>query len=544
MLRGAVRTAPFGVVEFVARPDTVPAPSHEKRFLRSAGLISLLTVVSRIFGLVRDQTVALFLGTSHHADAFYIAYRIPNLLRRLTGEGAVSAAFIPVFTSYVREHSREDAVRLVHRSFYGLGTFLAATTLLGIIFSEPLIKFFAFGFTRVPGKIEMTSDMNRIMFPYMLAVGLYALSLGVLNSYRVFGPGALAPALFNLCVIASAFLLSPHVSHPAFALSLGVLLGGVVQFALQVPFLLRQGVTFRPALSFQDPTLVRMGRLLIPVTFGAGIVQINLLIDTQFASFLGEGAAAAFSIADRLMEFVLGAYSVALVTAVLPTLSEQAAEKRLDQLKGTLLFGARMVTFITVPSTLGLILLRQPIIEVLFQHGAFGARSTQLTATALLYLTVGLTAFSLVKLVVAAFYALQNTKAPVQCAALALLVNLGANFVFFRPLGVGGPPLATTVAAFFNLALLWWIFSRRWGGLPGRELLSSLGRSAAATAVMSLVISGLIRMPGFYEGRPLGPRILALACTIGVGAAVYFAVAWMLRAGELKELAQIFRRRR
>jgi putative peptidoglycan lipid II flippase len=332
-------------------------------------------------------------------------------------------------------------------------------------------------------------------------------------------------------------------SEPSIALAVGVVIGGVLQLAIQLPPLLKVGWRFRPRLDFSNPGVRRAAALMAPVVFGAGIVQVNVFVDSIFASFLQEGSVASIYVADRVMELVLGGYAIALSTAILPLLSRQAAENRIDEMKTTLNFGARLVLFITVPAMIGLIVLRQPIIEVLFEHGEFDATSTALTTWALMFFALGLPAFSLVKIVVPAFYALHDTKTPVKIAFIAMFLNAGLNFLFFRPLSNGGPPLATTLSASFNSLSLMVIFYRRHGSYGVRGILVSLLKFICAALALGAVTTILINRDGFYFGQPLAQQIFALAATIAAGGATYFAAVYLLGAREVGELLDVVRGR-
>jgi putative peptidoglycan lipid II flippase len=326
--------------------------SEHRQLLRSASVISAATILSRIFGYVRDYRVAFLLGAGTANDAYTIAYRIPNLLRRLVGEGAVSAAFIPLFSRYLAEEKRKEAWEFANAMLTLATVFLAALTILGIIFSPLIVNLFASGFSGTPGKMELTSTLNRIMFPYIFLISLSALTMGVLNSLQQFAAPAFAPVLLNLAVIVFSFL-GGYFGDITYALAAGVVAGGVLQLAVQIPPLLKSGWRVRLKLDLSHPGVRRVTKLLGPVMFGVGIVQVNMLVDSQFASYLEEGSVTSIYIADRVMELVLGSYAVAVSTVILPLLSRQAVERRLDEMKATLNFATRVILFITIPSTVG-----------------------------------------------------------------------------------------------------------------------------------------------------------------------------------------------
>ena len=516
--------------------------SEHRTLLRSASLVTAITLLSRIFGYVRDQRIAFLLGAGVAADAYTVAYMIPNLLRRLVGEGAVSAAFIPIFSKYIARDDREDAWEFANTLITLVTLVMTVLTVLGILLSPLLVRAMAYGFSETPGKLELTTFLNRIMFPYIFFISLSAMAMGILNSFHKFAASAFAPVLLNLSVITLSFMTGLFPS-PEMALAVGVVIGGIAQVVVQMPQLIGTGWRFRPRLNLADAAVRRAGRLMVPVVAGVGVAQINFVVGGMFASFLGDGPRMALYLSDRVMELVLGGYAIAIATVVLPLLSRQAAEHRMDEMKATLSFASRIILFITVPSTVGLIVLRVPIIEVLFEHGEFDAASTALTTWPLLFFALGLSAFSIVKVIVPAFYSLEDTRTPVQVAFWAMLLNVVFNFAFFRPLEVGGPALAMSLAAFFNAIALIVIFIRRYGTIGLAKINASLVRFAVAALPLGFLAAALINRPGFYYGQALGQRIFALVATILASAVVYFLAAFLLRCRELREIRDVFLRR-
>jgi putative peptidoglycan lipid II flippase len=511
--------------------------SEHRHLIKSASLISLLTTISRVLGYLRDSRIAFLLGAGTAADAYTTAYRIPNLLRRLVGEGAVSAAFIPVFTRYLADDKKADAWEFANTVLTLITLFLTVCTVIGIVFSPLIVRLFASGFGDTPGKLELTAALNRIMFPYIFLISLTAFVMGVLNSFHQFSAPAFSPVLLNLTMIAFSFLgsLFGDVTR---TLAVGVVVGGVLQLAVQIPALLRTGWKLRFRIDFLNPGVRQLARLIVPIIFGVGIVQINVLVSTQFASYLQEGSVTALYIADRVMELVLGVYAVAVATVILPLLSRQAALRQMDELKTTLNFAARMILFITLPATVGLIILRREIIEVLFQHGDFRASSTALTARALPFFAIGLCAFSMLKIIVPGFYALRDTRTPVKIGFIAMFLNVGLNFVFLGPLQNGGPALATSVSAFFSAFSLLVIFYKRYGSFDVRGIAQSVLKFGVASMALGAVAYIGIHWPGLYAGR-MTQRAAALGGTILASTATYFAAAVLLRTQELTELRAV-----
>src|SRR5437870_609742 len=511
--------------------------SEHRHLLKSASLISAFTILSRIFGYIRDSRIAYLLGAGTAADAYTTAYRIPNLLRRLVGEGAVSAAFIPVFARYLAENKKKDAWEFANTMLTLITIALTALTVAGIVLSPLLVRLFASGFAETPGKLELTATLNRVMFPYIFLISMSALAMGVLNSFHRFGAPAFSPVVLNLTMITFSFLggLFGDVTR---TLAVGVVVGGLMQLAIQLPPLLNSGWKLQLKLDFSHPGVRTVAKLMVPVIFGVGIVQINVLVDTQFASYLEEGSVTAIYIADRVMELVLGGYAVAVSTVILPLLSRQAALRQMGELKTTLNFAARIILFITLPATVGLVILRQEIIEVLFQHGDFDAASTALTAWALPFFAIGLSAFSMVKIIVPAFYALEDTRTTVKIAFVAMFLNIGLNFLFIRPLRNGGPALATSVSAFFNSLALLAIFYHRYGSFGVRGIMQSVLKFVAGSVALGIVVYAVGHWPGLYAGR-MTQKALALGVTIAAGAATYFATASLLQTRELEELKAV-----
>src|SRR5467141_1931851 len=521
--------------------------TEKKQILKSASIITLVTIVSRILGYVRDQRIALLLGTTPAADAYVLAYRIPNLFRRLVAEGSMTASFIPVFSSYMREKSKEEVWEFANRLFWTLALVAAVITVLGMVFSPEVVRLFAG--KNIAG-IEAV-ELNRIIFPYLFFVSLAALAMGILNCFHVFGLPAATPVFLNLATIFFTFaLVRNYFQDAATSIAVGVLVGGVLQFLIQVPLLVRKGMNFDFGISFSHPAIRDVARLMIPRLFGIGIGQINLLIDTRFAtaSMMPEGSLAALYLADRVMELVLGGYAIAVATAILPMMSHQAAGKDYEALKKTLSFSVRIVAFITIPAALGLMILREPIIRVLFQHGQFVAESTRLTARALLYYSIGLPALASVKLIVPAFYSTRDTKTPVIIASISLVINIVLNIVFiqffYKRVQNGGPALATALATFFDFFALFVIFRIRYGPMGTMDILRSFSKISLCAGIMGVACW----FGNYYTTFTIHSRFLVQLLVFAgliVGATVlYLALAWVFRCHEIEEVYGIATRRR
>jgi putative peptidoglycan lipid II flippase len=514
--------------------------TDKKSILKSASIISLVTVASRILGYVRDQRITLLLGTSFAADAYVLAYRIPNLFRRLVAEGSMTASFIPVFTTYMREKSKEEVWDFANRLFWTLSLVVAVITILGMVFSPAVVQLFS----GESAAHAQAVDLNRIIFPYLFFIALAALAMGILNCFHVFGLPAATPVLLNVATILfSVGAVWHYVGDPAKALAIGVLVGGVLQFLIQVPSLVRRGMKFTFGISFSHPAIRDVARLMIPRLFGIGIGQINLLIDTRFATAarMPPGSLAALYVADRVMELVLGGYAIAVATAILPMMSHQAAAKDYESLKKTLSFSVRIVAFITIPAALGLMILREPIIRVLFQHGQFVAESTRLTARALLYYAVGLPALASVKLIVPAFYSTRDTKTPVIIASISLCINIVLNIIFletflYKRVQNGGPALATGLATFFDFFALFIIFRLRYGPLGTMGIFRSFAKISLCSGIMGVACW----FGNHYTTFAIHSRFLIQLLVFD---ALYLAFAWLFRCHEIEEVYGIATRR-
>jgi len=523
--------------------------SDKRQILKSASIITLVTLASRIFGYIRDQRITLLLGTSLAADSFVLAYRIPNLLRRLVGEGAMTASFIPVFTRYLADKPREEVWDFANRLFWTLACVLAAITVLGMVFSPAVVSVFtAFGAEKMHW--DLAIELNRIIFPYIFFVGLAALAMAILNCFHQFGLPASTPILLNLSIIlCSVGAVWKYFESPALALAVGVLAGGFLQLGVQLPALWRQGMRFKFGVSFTHPGIRSVGRLMVPGFFGIGIYQVNLFIDTIFATApqMPDGSLTALYVADRVMELVLGGYAIAVATAILPMMAQQAAAHDFESLKKTFTFSLRIVSFITIPATVGLIVLREPIIRILFQHGSFGAQSTELTARALLYYSLGLPAFAAIKLIVPAFYSTHDTRTPVRVAAWTLGINAVLNTLFlsflFQTLSNGGPALATSLAAYFNFFFLFVVFRRRFGRLGTLEILVSLSKVSVGSALMGALCYGMRAWWDFDAIPNFGAQLFVFVSMIVLATLAFLAVAWAMRCKEMEEVYGIIRRR-
>ncbi|MBF0528742.1 MAG: murein biosynthesis integral membrane protein MurJ [Deltaproteobacteria bacterium] len=518
--------------------------SVNETIAKAAGIVGSATLLSRILGLIRDQVTAYYFGAGMAADAFFVAFRIPNLLRRLLAEGALTVSFIPVFTEYLTTRSRAEAFRLVHAALAVFSIILVIVTVLGILFSPWIIWAFAPGFTDQPDKYALTVLLTRIMFPYIFLVALVALAMGILNSLGKFAAPALSPVFLNIGMIGAIFFLSPYFDPPIIGLAIGVIIGGILQVLLQIPFMAKEAGLLGFKLDLHHPALHRVAWLMAPATLGAAAYQFSVFVNTLLASFLPEGSVSYLYYADRIMQFPLGVFAVAVATAVLPAMSRQAAEKDLAGLRDTLSYSLRLVSFITIPATVGMIILAEPGLQLLFQRGRFDLASTQATTGALIAYALGLWSLSAVQIIVRAFYALQDTRTPATMATISLIGSLALAVILMIPLEHVGLALASTGGSIINFAILIVLLRRKLGRLGGRVILKSIAGNIVWSLAMGVVVaSALYGYDPVKPGRSLILGLRVLGGT-GLGLGVYFGLAYWRRAPEILVLLNGLRRRR
>jgi putative peptidoglycan lipid II flippase len=515
-----------------------------ERLARSAGLIGLATFTSRILGLVRDQTQAHFFGTGHDADAFGVATRIPSLLRDLFAEGAMSAAFVPTFTRRLAE-GKDAAWRLGSQLINALLIVVGSIVILGIVFAEPLARFLAHEYAVIPGKLEKTILLTQVNMPFLLLIALAAACMGMLNALRRFFIPALSPAMFNvafiICLVGGVPFFRSMGIDPVMAMSLGMIIGGVVQIASQWPSLRREGYRHAWILNPRDPALHEVLVLMGPGAIGVAAAQINLLVNMMLAtneSF----AVAALGYAFRLMYLPIGVFGVAAATAAIPDLARHAESGSLDQMRKTVSWALRLMLMLSVPSTIGLMVLGAPIVEMVFQRGLFDGNSTSMTAGALFFYAPGIIGYSVVKIVSPGFYALRDARTPVVISVVTILGNVALNYWLARSMGMGfrGLALGTAIAANLNAGLLLYLLSRRIGGLEGARIFWAMVKITVASAVMAAAaywanVWLLDTLPARLFGTIELSRILRVTLSIGAGVATLAACAWALKIDEFNQ---------
>ncbi|HZI89502.1 MAG TPA: murein biosynthesis integral membrane protein MurJ [Candidatus Polarisedimenticolia bacterium] len=520
-----------------APPPGRPAAGREAGLARAAGVVSLATLASRALGLIREQVFAAFFGAGFAVDAFQVAFRIPNLLRDLFAEGAMSAAFVPTLTRVQEREGPEAAMRLANLVMNFLLVTVSAVCLLGILFADRLVPWMAPGFGQVPGKLELTTQMTRIMTPFLLLVALAAAVMGVLNTRRIFFIPAIAPTMLNIALIASGFLLSPLCPrfglHPIVGMAGGVILGGLGQLLIQVPALYAQGFRWRPEISFRDPGVLRIVTLMAPAAIGLAATQVNIFVNTFLASLLPQGSVSWLNYAYRLMQLPIGLFGVAIATVTLAEVSRHAARREMPELKRTISFSLRFGLFLTLPATMLLVALAHPIVALLYQHGRFLSTDSWETAHALWGYALGLSAFSAVRVLVPVYYSLGMTRVPVTISFVTIAVNIGLNVALMGPLRHGGLALATSIASVLNFVLLFEFLRRKIGPMGGRLLARSglkiLLASLLAAGAAYGVATGLERTIGLAS---VGERLLVVLAGLAAATVVYVTATFTLRIQE------------
>ena len=530
---------------FPAHP--APGAAVAAKLIRSASVIGAMTLLSRVTGLLRDVVFAHLLGDRAAADVFFVAFRIPNFFRRISAEGAFSAAFVPVFTDYRLHRPRADATRFLQLLLGRFGLILLLASVAGVVAAPALVAVIAPGFLSHPEKYQLAVAATRITFPYLFFISLVAMAAGMLNTCGRFAAPAATPVLLNACLIAAALLLAPRFADAPIALAVGVAFAGALQLLFQIPFLRREKLSIRPRIRIRpEDHAARAGvgqvfRLTVPAILGVSVAQINVLINTLLASFLATGSIAWLYYSDRLMEFPVGVFGIALSTAILPDLSRKRAHGSPEAFSQTLDWAARWVCLICLPATAGLCALAGPMIAAIYYHGGFSANGVEMAAASLVAYALGLTAIVLVKIFAPGFYAHKNTKTPVRIAMLAVGANIGLSLLLVWPLKHVGLALATSLAACLNAALLYQALRKSrlyqpepgWGGF--------LFKVGAASAGMGLLLAwGGGDTAAWLEMSALR-RALRLLFWVAVGGALYFiglrllglrlGALWRARAG-------------
>lgn len=489
--------------------------------LRSTSLVSFMTLISRMAGFVRDMIIAQLFGAQAGMDAFYVAYRIPNFMRRLFAEGAFSQAFVPVLAEYQQTRSIDDVRLFIARIAGQLSIVLSIVTFIGVLLAPIIVFFFAPGFGTESLRTQLATEMLRLTFPFLMLVSLTGMAGAVLNTYGYFAVPAFTPVLLNICMILAALYLSPHLPKPVVGLAWGVLIAGVLQLLFQLPFLHHRGLLVKPKRGWNDPGVQKVLKLMVPALFGVSIAQLNLMIDSIFASFLKVGSVTWLYYTDRLTDFPLGVFGVAIATVILPHLSRRHAEQSIEQFSRALDWGLRTLLLIGVPSGLGLALFSMPLIASCFTYGKFSALDLLQTQKSLIALASGVPAFMMVKVLASGFYAQQDIKTPVKVGAIAMVVNSILCALLIWPLAHAGLALASALAGYVNCAILLMLLKRRNIYQPlagwGRFILQ-IAIANAAIAIYLFQVTG--SMEYWLENSPL-MRLVLVITHVSIAVLIY-----------------------
>ncbi|EKO3832365.1 murein biosynthesis integral membrane protein MurJ [Vibrio harveyi] len=513
-----------------------------KRLLKSGMIVSAMTLISRVLGLVRDVVVANLMGAGASADVFFFANKIPNFLRRLFAEGAFSQAFVPVLTESHAQGDMDKTRELIARAAGTLGVIVSIVTILGVLGSGVVTALFGFGWFLdwmhggpAAEKFELASVMLKITFPYLWFITFVALSGAILNTLGKFAVSSFTPVFLNVMIILAAWFISPQMSQPEIGLAIGVFLGGLVQFLFQIPFLIKAGVMVKPKWGWHDPGVVKIRTLMIPALFGVSVSQINLLFDTFIASFLQTGSISWLYYSDRLLEFPLGLFGIAIATVILPALSRKHVDAHSEGFAHTMDWGIRMVTLLGIPAMLGLMVLAKPMLMVLFMRGEFSPQDVHQASLSLLAYASGLLNFMLIKVLAPGYYSRQDTKTPVKYGIIAMLTNMVFNAIFAYFYGYVGLAIATALSAFVNMALLY-----RGLHIAGvyqvtkRTVLFIIRLMIAGAAMVAAILWQLEDMSVWLDWS-FAHRSGVLGMLIALGAGVYLAVVFSLGV-RLKDL--------
>lgn len=525
------------------------AAQHQRVSTRATGIVGVAILCSRILGLVREQVFAGLFGAGRNLDIFLIAFRVPNLLRDLFAEGALSTAFVTTFSKKIATQGDASAWRLGNKIATLTAVFMSAVTLIGMIFSRQLIGIIARGFAA--DEQAMTTLLTQIMWPFILLVSLAALVMGMLNARHVFGMPAMASTFFNvgsiLTGVAVGWWIDPHFGRRALiGLAVGTLVGGTFQFAVQLPSLWRAGYRFAPDFDWRDEGVRTVLALMGPAVIAASAVQVNVLVNSTFASYLEKGAVSWLSIAFRLMQLPLGIFGVAIGTVTLPLISKSAAIGNMNEFRGILARGMRLAFLLTIPSAIGLAMLASPIISVIYEHGRFTAEMTRQTASALQFYAIGLVSYSVLKVLTPAFYAIDKRKTPMVVSFVAIGTNLLLNWFFTFRLGWGhrGLALSTSLVATINFLFLYALMRRHTGRLETRSMLIGLAKMCAAGVLLALIcLAANYWWLDAWEEMRFAKKLCELLIVILAGIIAFFAATFLLGVDEVHEIGDLVRRR-
>lgn len=502
-----------------------------KKIIKYAGSVSAGTAISRIFGYIRDMLVAYMFGAGMFADAFYAAFRIPNLIRRMLGEGSFSAAFVPVFSEYLHTKTKSETQKLINVVFTALFFVLLIITILGVFFSPLLVKMIAYGFTSDPEKLQLTIELTRLMFPFLIFICLAAMLSALLNTLNSFFIPAITPANLSfseiIYILAVAPLLSPGNQIKGLAIS--VIFGGLGHFIMQYPALKNLGWHLKFDFNFNHPGIKKIIFLMIPSIIGISVDQINTFVDTICASFLGDGSITALYYSNRLMQLPLAIFGLAMATVSLPMMSKSVATKNIDELKDTLNFSVRVSIIALLPATVGLMAIGLPIIQVLFERGKFDTFASLLTNKALFYYVLGLPAFAITKIFANTFFSFQDTKTPVKIAFIVMFFHIVLCVILMKPLGVGGLALATSLSAYLNVIMLFYKLIQKIGKIGIKKIIISSLKAFTASVIMGVIAYQIMQITVL-------PMIITLAISIICSVISFIILLKLLKSSEIEQI--------
>ncbi|MFH1612554.1 MAG: murein biosynthesis integral membrane protein MurJ [bacterium] len=509
----------------------------QKKIIKSTGILTFATSLSRIFGLVRESVFAYFLGTSPVAAAFIIAFKIPNLLRTCFAEGALSASFIPTFTDYLTTSTQKEISKMVNAVLNALIIFLIGITLLGIFFSPLVVRLITLN--NPPDSLSLVINLTRLMFPYIFFVSIAALFMGVLNSYHHFFMPALGPLVLNVMIVFSFYFICPFFNqdwnHRIYGVGIGVLLGGLGQILIQFPALKKIKIKYNFCFNFSHPALKKISHLMIPSIIGLGVTQINFFVDTMLACKLGAIAITGLNYGNRIIQFPLGLIGVSIANVNFPVMAQYASSGKIEKLKQSLFDSLNLVFFISLPITFGLMILSKPIIRLIFERGAFDTNSTMASVQALFFYSIGLFAYMAVKNLVTVFYSLKDTKTPLKIGIIALVSNIILNLILMVPLKHGGLALATAFSSFINMIGLFFFLRKKIGNLGIKKLLKSFFKFLFLSLIMGIICFIIsFQVEHLFKEKNLINYFLKVAIPLIMSIFVYIILCFIFKVKEIK----------
>ena len=520
-----------------------PVPT-DTALASSAGLVGSATMISRLLGLARDQIFAYLFGANNAMDAFYVAFRIPNLFRDLFAEGAMNAAFVPTFTRQLTRYGKDQAWKLANNVINTLAISTGLLVIIGIVSAGPLITFLASDYASVPGKLELTVLLTKITLPFLTFIAIAAAFMGMLNSLQRFFIPALSPAMFNISTIFCAFALVPVMPKfglaPITAIAIGTLVGGLGQLVIQWPALRKEGYRYRPVLNLGDQPLRDVLTLMGPGILGVAATQVNLLVNLILATGEGTGAVSWLNYSFRLIYLPIGLFGVSIATVALPVISKHAALEKLSNVRSTVSNGLRLMLVLNIPAAVGLIVIALPIVQLIFERGNFTPSDTAATAAALIFYSPGLIGYSAVKIIAPTFYALRDSRTPVLISVGTMIFNITINMILVRVIGYKGLALGTSIAALLNASVLFWLLRNRLGGLEGMLIGRTLLKTLIASAIMGLtaaVVSQQLEL--LFPGTDFVLQLIRILITIASGLISLGVTARILKIQELNDAVHL-----